>query len=164
MKPETLAKWVTPVLVLAILGFVVAKKSGVQWPSGVVQSSATSGSSPQDTIYATLDAARAGDAQAYLKLYAGPMRATLDETLKEKGEASFREYLKSSSRDLKGMAVFDPKPIADTQVQVRVEYVYQDRNEAQSFTLEKSGAGWKILQVENAERVKTVVPYGTPVQ
>jgi hypothetical protein len=45
-----------------------------------------------------------------------------------------------------------------------VEYVYQDRNETQFFLVEKTGRGWKITHVEPAERVKTVIPYGTPVQ
>jgi hypothetical protein len=30
--------------------------------------------------------------------------------------------------------------------------------------LEKAGADWKITRMENSERVKTLVPYGTPVQ
>jgi hypothetical protein len=47
---------------------------------------------------------------------------------------------------------------------VRVEYVYQDRNEAQTMYLEKASSGWKITRVDGAERVKTLVPYGTPVQ
>jgi hypothetical protein len=45
-----------------------------------------------------------------------------------------------------------------------VEYVYQDRNEAQIMHLEKAGNDWKIARVDGAERVKTPVPYGTPVQ
>ncbi len=47
---------------------------------------------------------------------------------------------------------------------MRVEYVYQDRNEAQSMYLEKLSGAWKIARVEAAERVKTLIPYGTPVQ
>ena len=47
---------------------------------------------------------------------------------------------------------------------VRVEYVYQDRNEAQMMFLEKTQGGWRIARVDGSERVKTLVPYGTPVQ
>jgi hypothetical protein len=30
--------------------------------------------------------------------------------------------------------------------------------------LERTPAGWKIARVDSAERIKTLVPYGTPVQ
>ncbi len=30
--------------------------------------------------------------------------------------------------------------------------------------LEKSGLVWKIARVDAAQRIKTLVPYGTPVQ
>jgi hypothetical protein len=30
--------------------------------------------------------------------------------------------------------------------------------------LEKEASGWKIARVDRAERVKTLVPYGTPLQ
>jgi len=32
------------------------------------------------------------------------------------------------------------------------------------MNLEKTTGGWKIARVDSAERVKTLVPYGTPVQ
>jgi hypothetical protein len=155
MNPGKVAKVVTPLVIVALLLLVVANRA---------QKSATTDASPQDTIYATLEAARSGDSKAYLNLYGGQTRATLDQTYSEKGDAGFRDYLKRSSAELKGLAVFDPKPVGEGAVEVRVEYVYQDRNEAQIFHLEKAPAGWKITNVLDAERVKTLVPYGTPVQ
>ena len=162
VQPSQLAKFITPVLILALLGIVV-KKSGFDWNS-LPASSPPADSAPQDTIYATLEAARAGDTKRYLDLHAGSMRASLDQMDSESGEAGFQRYLKSRSAELKGLAVFDPKPITGTEVELRVEYVYQDRNETQLMTLEKSADGWKIVRSANAERAKTLVPYGTPVQ
>jgi hypothetical protein len=166
MTGEKLAKVVTPLVVLSLLAVVVARKTGVNWrpETTAVQQAAKAGATPQDTIYATLEAARAGDAKAYLELYGGQTRITLDQTYKEKGESGFRDYLRQSTAELKGLAVFDPKAVGEGAMEVRVEYVYQDRNEAQLFQLEKSAAGWKIMRVLDAERVKTLVPYGTPVQ
>jgi hypothetical protein len=46
---------------------------------------------------------------------------------------------------------------------IAVEYVYQDRNEVQQVVVRREGGQWKIVQVESAERIKTLVPYGTPV-
>ena len=62
------------------------------------------------------------------------------------------------------MAITEPEPFTENEVKVRVEYVYQDRNEAQAIHMEKADGAWKISRVDGAERVKTLVPYGTPVQ
>jgi hypothetical protein len=72
--------------------------------------------------------------------------------------------LKDSNAAIKGVAISEPQQLTDTQVKVRVEYVYQDRNEAQMMYLEKQSGIWRITQVDSTERVKTLVPYGTPVQ
>jgi len=45
-----------------------------------------------------------------------------------------------------------------------VEFVYADRNEAQIYYLEQGRGSWKIARQENAEGVKTPVPYGTTVE
>ena len=120
--------------------------------------------SPQDAIYAMLDAARAGDVKAYLASYTGQMDAALRQSLAETTEAGFAKYLTDSNAAVKGIAISEPQPLTDREVKVRVEYVYQDRNEAQTMYLEKGASGWKIARVDGAERVKTLVPYGTPVQ
>jgi hypothetical protein len=119
---------------------------------------------PQDAIYGMLDAARSGDVQAYLSDYAGQMSNALQQSIAETTEPKFAQYLKDSNAAIKGVAISEPQQLTDTQVKVRVEYVYQDRNEAQLMYLEKQSGRWKITQVDSTERVKTLVPYGTPVQ
>ncbi len=118
----------------------------------------------QDVIYAMVDASRAGDVQAYLASFGGQMRSSLNQSLRETGEAAFSRYLKESNSAIKGIAVSEPQPVSEREMTVRVEYVYQDRNEAQTMYLEKAGGNWKITRVDGSERVKTLVPYGTPVQ
>jgi hypothetical protein len=78
--------------------------------------------------------------------------------------ADFAKYLRDSNAALKGIAVTEPETLSDREVKARVEYVYQDRNEVQYFYLQKLRDGWKISRVDSAERVKTLVPYGTPVK
>jgi hypothetical protein len=112
---------------------------------------------PQDTIYAMLDAAREGDVDKFLSAYGGDLQSSLRRSVTP-------QYLKDMNSPIKGVALNDPAPISEREVKVRVEYVFQDRNEAQIFYLEKAGADWKITRMENSERVKTLVPYGTPVQ
>jgi len=120
-------------------------------------------SSPQDAIYAMLEASRAGDVRRYLANYGGQMRASLDQSLRESGEERFSRYLKESNAAIKGVAVSEPQSVSSRESKVRVEYVYQDRNEAQTLYLENDGA-WKITRVDATDRVKTLIPYGTPVQ
>ena len=59
--------------------------------------------------------------------------------------------------------MIEPEPVSDSEAKVRVEYVYLDRNESPTLLLRKAG-GWKIASVDSAQRVKTLVPYGTPVR
>ena len=89
---------------------------------------------------------------------------SLNESLAETTQAGFAKYLQDSNAAIKGVAISEPQALTDREVKVRVEYVYQDRNEAQTLYLEKAPGGWKIARVDGAERVKTLVPYGTPVQ
>lgn len=119
---------------------------------------------PQDAIYSMLDAARVGDTGAYLRSYTGQMEASLKQSIAETTGAGFAKYLKDANAAIKGVAISEPQPLTDREMKVRVEYVYQDRNEAQTMYLEKQPDGWKIARVDGAERVKTLVPYGTPVQ
>ena len=112
---------------------------------------------PQDTIYAMLNAARSGDVKRYLAAYTGSMEEALRQSVSE-------SYLRESTAGVKGTAVSDPEKISATQVKIRVEYIYQDRNETQTIYLDETPGGWKISRTENQERVKTLIPYGTPVK
>jgi len=145
--------------ILAVaLAVVVVRKSG--WRGG----SAKAQAGPQDAIYAMLDAAREGNVQKYLAAYTGQMEAALRQALAEKTEAGFAKYLKEFNAPIKGIAITEPQPLSDREVKVRVEFVYQDRNEVQLMYLEKVAGAWKIARLDTTERVKTLIPYGTPVQ
>jgi hypothetical protein len=171
MSKERKTAVVTVVVLAVALAIVVGQKNG--WKVSAVTDQVSQISmkpqpkpdpTPQDTIYGMLDAARAGDIKAYLANYSGQMTSALQQSLAESTEPKFAQYLKDSNAAIKGVAISEPQALTDSQVKVRVEYVYQDRNEAQTMYLEKQSGTWKITQVESAERVKTLVPYGTPVQ
>jgi hypothetical protein len=117
----------------------------------------------QDVIYGMLDAARAGDVRGYMDAYAGAMETSLRQAIAESTEAGFAKYLKETNAPIKGIAISEPETQAEGQVKARVEYVFQDRNEIQYMYLEKMGRTWKITKVDSAQRIKTVIPYGTPV-
>ena len=154
------------VLLLALAGGALRK---VRWswlrPAslGVPAAQSKAGQDPQDAIYAMLAAARAGDVQAYLSNFTGDLRASLAQTQAESGQNGFANYLVQSNAAIKGVAVSDPEMIGEREAKVRVEYVYQDRNEVQLAYLEKSGAVWKIARTDGMARGQTLIPYGTPV-
>ncbi len=152
---------IVTVLILAIaLGVVVVRKADLRASiAGIAQ---RSDPTPQDAIYAMLDAARAGDVKKYMASYTGEMAQSLERARAESGD--FAKYLRDSNAAIKGIAVTEPQPVSDREVKARVEYVFEDRNEVQFFYLDKMPGGWKIARVDSSERIKTLVPYGTPVQ
>jgi ketosteroid isomerase-like protein len=126
--------------------------------------SAAAGQDPQDAIYSILKAARSGDVKTYLASYTGPMEATLRQTVAETTVEAFAKYLKDSNAPLKGIAVSEPQKTNEREASVRVEYIYQDRNETQKIYLEKGPNGWKIARADSDAPAKTLIPYGTPVK
>jgi hypothetical protein len=169
MTKERQARIVTVAVLAAALGVVLAQKSGWRLPifaatDLIPKPAVRTDPTPQDAIYAMLDAARAGDVTTYLASYTGQMEVSLKQSLAETTEPAFAKYLKESNAAIKGIAIAEPQSLTDRDAKVRVEYVYQDRNEAQWVYLEKGAGGWKIARVDGMERVKTLVPYGTPVQ
>ncbi len=161
MTRERVRQAVTIAVLVAAGGLALGVKTG--WRRPPLPATGAEGA-PQDPIYAMLDAARQGDVNAYLGCYTGPMRAALEASVRESGAAGFARYLRDSNAALKGVAISEPERLSGSECRARVEYVYQDRNEVQNLYLEKAGAAWKIARVDGAERVKTLVPYGTPVQ
>jgi hypothetical protein len=154
------AQLITLAVLALALGIGVLRKTDWRLPAST---SAPAAQEPQDAVYSMLDSARAGDVKSYLAHYTGPMEAALRQSIAESTESAFAKYLKDSQAAIKGVAVSDPE-INGTEAKVRVEYVYQDRNEIQAMYLERVGTGWKIARTEGDDRVKTLIPYGTPVK
>lgn len=169
MRKDTKAQIVTVAVLALVVVAVVAKKSG--WKASSAASAGASilsadrkkDAEPRDTIYRMLDAARDGDVEAYIDCHSGDMRNKLAQSREEMTAGGFAKYLQGRNREIKGIAINEPERASNRAVQVRVEYVYQDRNEAQQFYLEKLNGEWKIARVDQAVRVPTLVPYGTPV-
>ena len=160
------------VVTLAVIGlaFLVAAGRQLDWSfsesgaAAVVVSEPDKPLDPVDTITRMMDAARDGDVDGYLACFSGRMERRLRQTLEEMTLDGFAKYLSETNRRVKGFAMYEPETISEREVEVRVEYVYQDRNEAQQFYLEKRTGEWTIARVDEIERVETIVPYGTPVE
>jgi hypothetical protein len=158
MSREKRARALTLIVLLVALGVIIGRRPGSKTPAAGPEPA------PQNTVYGMLDAARAGDVKSYVDFYTGQMQASVRQAIAEAGEAGFARYLKESNAEVKGVAMAEPQTLTEREVMIRVEYVYQDRNEAQVMYLERTAASWKIARVDGMERVKTLVPYGTPVR
>lgn len=156
MNANKKARIVTIGVLVCALSFVIARRGRSTAAPSVKEATA------QDAIYAMLDAARDGNVDKYLASYAGPMESSLKQAIAESPD--FGKYLKDSNAAIKGVAIMDPEQVSNVEVKARVEYVFQDRNEVQYMFVDKTPRGWKIVRVDSAERVKTLVPYGTPVR
>jgi hypothetical protein len=168
VRKETQAKLLTGLLIVAAVVFVAGRNAGWKLPSGgaasdLLPTKTKREPAPRDAIYAMLDAARDGDVAAYLACYAGELTKRLEQSRDEMTAEGFAAYLKKTNAEIKGIAINEPEQASDSRVRVRIEFVYADRNEAQTVYLEKSGRDWKIVGLDSAERVPTLVPYGTPV-
>jgi hypothetical protein len=169
MTRERKAQIATIAVLATALALVAVKRGG--WKASAAQltnwipgSRPSATVTPQDTVYRMLDAARDGDVPAYLRCYTGQMDSTLRQIVSEKGEPALAAYIRNFNASIKGVAIQEPQPVSDREVRLRVEFVYQDRNEAQLYYLEQAGGNWKISRLENTEGVQTPVPYGTPVE
>jgi hypothetical protein len=155
MKPNRKAQIATAVLI-AGLG------AGVLWRQRASTEGST-GPQPQDPIYQALDAVREGDFTKYLDAHAESMKASLLRAAAESGEERLLHSLREQNASLKGIAILEPERLSDREMKAKVEYVFADRNEVQTYHLEKSGDRWKIARVDGAQRIQTLIPYGTPV-
>ena len=166
MTKQRKAQVVTLAVIVIGLVLVVGRETGWRLPTGSGQdlfSGSEEPETPTDTINRMMDAARDGDVDGYLACFSGQMEKTLRQSVTEMSNSGFADYLQTNNKQIKGFAMYEPTEVSERAVDLRVEYVYADRNEAQIFRLEKLSNRWAITKVDGIERVETIVPYGTPV-
>jgi hypothetical protein len=118
---------------------------------------------PEDGIYKMLDAARAGNVNAYVDCFLGDMRQQVLQIVKETSTTQFSKYLISQNAAFTGVAVSITQRPDPQTAQVRVEYVYSQRNEVQNVSLRNVDGEWKIFKVAGSDQIKTLIPYGPRV-
>jgi hypothetical protein len=162
MSPNRKAQIATAVLIAAL-------GAGVLWRQGAFDRVTAAAQQPvvpqpQDAIYQSLDAVRDGNLAKYADAHTGQMEASIRRTAAEIGETRLLQSLQERNAPLKGIAIQEPERLSEREVKARVEYVYADRNEVQTYYVERSGNRWKIARVDGAHRIETLIPYGTPVK
>jgi hypothetical protein len=136
----------------ALIFFAARQRSKTADPS-------FNGASPESVIWRMSDATRAGDVEAYFNCFDGELRRNLTKTAAEMGEQKFGEYLKRLNEEITGIALSDLKLTGEAGANLRVEFVYRGKNEAQRHYLVLRDGAWKIDRVDESERIKTLIPY-----
>jgi hypothetical protein len=113
-------------------------------------------------IDALLESAWSGDVSAYLASFGGPIRQRLEREIDERGRAAFADALRRAARARKSHAVFAVEPEGPDSARIAVETVYPDRNERQTFRLERGAGGWLVTEVETIRGQVPKARYGTP--
>ena len=167
MKRQIFIKIIVTALILAgLIVLVLARNGNPRLPTSLDQLrsySSKATASPEDAIYNMLDAARAGNTSSYLDSFANPMRAQIDQVIKESSKDKFAAYLASQNSAFQSVAVTVISQASDHEAQAQVEYVYSDRNEVQYMHLNKDQGRWKITEVTGSQAIKTLIPFGTAV-
>jgi hypothetical protein len=117
----------------------------------------------ETTVHALLASAKAGDVTTYLDTFTGPLKDRLSRQVAERGRAPFADDLRNASRSRKSHAVFAAEPDGPDAAMVTVEAVYPDRNERQTYRVEKTDAGWLVAGVETIKSHQPQSKYGAPV-
>jgi len=152
---------IATLLLMAALGCVVLWKQGA-FQRLTAATSQPDPTQPQDVIYEMFDAVREGNLAKYIEAHTGAMEASLRRAATEVGDARLMKALQEKNAPVKGIAILEPERLSEREMKARVEYVFADRNEVQIVHLEKTGERWKIARVEGAQRIETLIPYGTP--
>jgi Domain of unknown function (DUF4878) len=118
---------------------------------------------PEDTVYGMLDAARNGDTKVYVDTFSEPLRQQIQQAVRESGKLQFASYLTAQSSKFQSVAVSVTDQGSDVEARLRVEYVYTNRNEVQTFHLRKDEGRWRIIGISGTDQIKTLIPYGTAV-
>ena len=156
----------TGLFILILLSLVFLRTHGWRVPVEVrslFSHARPDDTTPEDTVYGMLDAARAGDTAVYVDTFSGPLQQQIQQVIRESGKTQFATYLTAQSSSFQSVALSVADQPSDSEARLRVEYVYANRNEVQTFHLRKSGGRWKIIGISGTDQIKTLIPYGTAV-
>ncbi len=155
-----LAAGALTVLLMGILAW-----SGLRRP--VTEPVRSSGESPvsnpaEARIRSLLESAWEGNVTEYLAAFDGPMRQRLEREVGEKGREAFATSLRTAARSRKSHAVFAAEAEGEDSARVTVETVYPDRNERQTYRIDRRPEGWLVTDVETVQAHEPKAKYGTP--
>jgi hypothetical protein len=113
----------------------------------------------EDIIWKMFSSAKLGNTQQYLDCFTGKSLRSLQTANEEKGEPVFRDYIQQNAQAIKGVSIINKEQKNSLKTVFDVEIVYADRNEYQTFSLQKAKKGWKINEISKSVNVKQPIPY-----
>src|SRR5580698_10117700 len=134
--------FLTGIFLALLLGIVFLRTHGWRLPKNVTtlfSRSRSTPATPEDTVYGMLDAARAGNTAVYVDTFSGPLQQQIQQVIRETGRTQFATYLTGQSSSFQSIALSVADQPSDVEARLRIEYVYANRNEVQTFHLRKSG-------------------------
>jgi len=113
----------------------------------------------EDIIWKMFSSAKLGNTQQYLDCFMGKSLRALQIANEEKNGAVFRDYIQQNAQAIKGVSIINKEQKNSLKKIFDVEIVYADRNEYQTFSLQKVQEGWKINKISKSVIAKQPIPY-----
>jgi hypothetical protein len=157
---KRLSAGILTVLVMGGLAWMAVNR-----PPAALEATTSAGavSNPAEArIHGLLQDAWNGDVSAYLAAFGGETRRRLERKVEERGREAFASDLRRSARARKSHAVFAAEAEGDDAARITVETVYPDRNERQTYRLERSAREWLVTEVETIRSHQPKAKYGSP--
>jgi hypothetical protein len=156
----------TAAFLALLLGIIFLRNHGWRLPANVSPLFSRSGATPatpEGAVYRMLDAARSGNTAVYVDAFSGPLEQQIQQVIRESGKTQFAAYLTGQSLSFQSVALSVTDQPSDLEERLRVEYIYTNRNEVQTYHVRKFGSRWKIVGISGTDLTKTLIPYGTAV-
>lgn len=112
-------------------------------------------------VHGLLESASRGAVGDYLGAFDGPVRERLEREVSERGRDAFAADLRAAAQARKSHAVFAAEPDGDDTARITVETVYPDRNERQTYRVDRKAAGWFVTEVETVRTSQPKAKFGT---
>jgi hypothetical protein len=122
---------------------------------------ATPSTGAEASVESLLVSASSGDVAAYLAGFGGDARKRIEREVTEREREAFAADLRRAAGARKSHAVFAGEPEPDGAVRVTVETVYADRNERQTYRVERVDGAWLVTGVESVRGHEPNARYGT---
>ena len=119
-------------------------------------------SGAESCLRTLLESAARGDVASYLACFSGPLARRLEREVDERGRDAFAQDLRAAARSRKSHAIFAGETEPGGAVRVAVESVYPDRNERQTYRLERVDERWLVTDVETVRGREPKTKYGAP--
>ncbi|SIO25877.1 hypothetical protein SAMN05444166_3295 [Singulisphaera sp. GP187] len=168
-------RFMAAILTVGLMGLLAW--SGLQRPpaaQGPAEFAAESPNPAEARVHALLASAGKGDVADYLESFDGSIKSRLEREVDERGRNAFAADLREAARTRKSHAVFAAEPDGDDTARVVVETVYPDRNERQTYRIDRKPRGWLVTEVETirghqpkarfGDQADYQAPEGVPVQ